>query len=49
MRQIMHYDAEFRREEATSAVGSHAIHKYPFRVQAFLPEWDMPSGIDGAG
>ena len=24
MRQIMHYDAEFRREEATSAVGSHA-------------------------
>ena len=26
MRQIMHYDAEFRREEATSAVGSHAKH-----------------------
>jgi hypothetical protein len=24
MRQIMHYDAEFRREEAASAVGSHA-------------------------
>ena len=26
MRQIMHYDAEFRREEATSAAGSHAKH-----------------------
>ena len=26
MRQIMHYDAEFRREEATSAVRSHAKH-----------------------
>jgi hypothetical protein len=26
MRQIMHYDAEFRREEATSAVGSNAKH-----------------------
>jgi hypothetical protein len=26
MRQIMQYDAEFRREEATSAVGSHAKH-----------------------
>ena len=26
MRQIMHYDAEFRREEATSAVGSGAKH-----------------------
>ncbi len=26
MRQIMHYDAEFRREEATSAVGSNAMH-----------------------
>ena len=26
MRQIMHYDAEFRREEATSVVGSHAKH-----------------------
>jgi phage tail sheath gpL-like len=26
MRQIMHYDAEFRREEAASAVGSHAKH-----------------------
>jgi hypothetical protein len=26
MRQIMHYDSEFRREEATSAVGSHAKH-----------------------
>jgi hypothetical protein len=26
MRQIMHYDGEFRREEATSAVGSHAKH-----------------------
>jgi hypothetical protein len=26
MRQIMHYDAEFRREEATSTVGSHAKH-----------------------
>jgi hypothetical protein len=26
MRQIMDYDAEFRREEATSAVGSHAKH-----------------------
>ena len=25
-RQIMRYDAEFRREEATSAVGSHAKH-----------------------
>jgi hypothetical protein len=24
--QIMHYDGEFRREEATSAVGSHAKH-----------------------
>jgi hypothetical protein len=26
MRQIMHYDGEFRREEATSAVSSHAKH-----------------------
>ena len=26
MRQIMHYDVEFRREEATSAVGSNAKH-----------------------
>src|ERR1700748_3634309 len=26
MRQIMQYDAEFRREEATSAPGSHAMH-----------------------
>jgi hypothetical protein len=26
MRQIMRYDAEFRREEATSAVGSNAKH-----------------------
>jgi hypothetical protein len=26
MRQIMHYDREFRREDATSAVSSHAKH-----------------------
>jgi hypothetical protein len=26
MRQIMHHDGEFRREEATSAVGSSAKH-----------------------
>ena len=26
MQQIMHYDAEFRREEETSTVGSHAKH-----------------------
>jgi hypothetical protein len=26
MQQIMHHDAEFRREEATSAVSSHAKH-----------------------
>ena len=26
MRQIVHHDAEFRQEEATSAVGSHAKH-----------------------
>jgi hypothetical protein len=26
VRQIMDYDAEFRREEATSAVGSSAKH-----------------------
>ena len=26
MRQIMNYDAEFRREEATSAVGSNVKH-----------------------
>ena len=26
MRHIMHYDGEFRREEATSAVGSNAKH-----------------------
>ena len=26
MRQIMHYDADFRREEATSAVGSSVKH-----------------------
>ena len=26
MRQIMNYDAEFRREEATSAVSSNAKH-----------------------
>jgi hypothetical protein len=26
MRQIMHHDAEFRREEAVGAIGSHARH-----------------------
>ena len=26
IRQITHYDAEFRREETTSAAGSHAMH-----------------------
>jgi hypothetical protein len=26
MREIVHYDAKFRREEATSAVGSNAKH-----------------------
>jgi hypothetical protein len=26
MQQIMYYDGEFRREEASSAVGSHAKH-----------------------
>ena len=26
MRKIMHYDSEFRREEATSAVSSNAKH-----------------------
>jgi hypothetical protein len=26
MRQVMHYDSEFRREDATSAVSSHAKH-----------------------
>ena len=26
VQQIMHYDAEFRREEATSAANSHAMH-----------------------
>jgi len=26
MRQIMHYDGEFRRVEATSAVGFHVKH-----------------------
>ena len=26
MRQIMHYDGEFRREEVTSAVSSNAMH-----------------------
>jgi hypothetical protein len=26
MRKIMHYDGEFRREEAKSAVSSHAMH-----------------------
>jgi hypothetical protein len=26
MQQIMHYDAGFRREEASSAIGSHAKH-----------------------
>ena len=26
MREIMHYDAEFRREDATGASGSHARH-----------------------
>jgi hypothetical protein len=26
MQQIMHYDGEFRREEATSSVGSHVKH-----------------------
>ena len=26
MRQIMHYDGDFRREETTSAVSSHAKH-----------------------
>ena len=25
MRQIMHYDAEFRREEAVRAISSHAV------------------------
>ena len=26
MQQIMHYEGEFRREEATPAAGSHAMH-----------------------
>jgi hypothetical protein len=26
MRQIMHYDGEFRREDATGAIASHARH-----------------------
>ena len=26
MRQIMHYDGEFRQEEAMPAAGSHAMH-----------------------
>ena len=26
MQQVVHYDAEFRREEATSVIGSHAKH-----------------------
>jgi hypothetical protein len=26
MRQIMHYDAEFRREDAVDAIASHARH-----------------------
>ena len=26
MRQVMHYDSEFRREDATSAVSSHVKH-----------------------
>jgi|SRR5271167_1209901 len=26
MREIMNYDAEFRREDATGAIGSHARH-----------------------
>ena len=26
MRQVTHYDAEFRREESTSAIGSNARH-----------------------
>ena len=26
MQQIMHYDGEFRQEEATSSVASHAKH-----------------------
>jgi hypothetical protein len=26
MRQIMHYDAEFRREDAAGAIASHARH-----------------------
>ena len=45
MRQIMHYDAEFRREEATAAVGSHAKHSRPSRLSPML---DRPGGHLGA-
>ena len=41
MRQIMHYDAEFRREEATSAVGSQREALTAVRV-----EWSTATNFD---
>ena len=43
MREIVHYAGEFRREEATSAVGSHA--KQAVRVDDPTPMLDRPGGI----
>jgi hypothetical protein len=49
MRQIIHYDAEFRREEATSAVSSHAKHWGAFGSTGALGQFDPPPMLDRRG
>jgi hypothetical protein len=45
-RQIMHYDGEFRREEATSAVGSSSKHWRRFGSTGAKDQFD-PGGHAG--
>ena len=46
MRQIMHYDVEFRREEAISAVSSHAKHRPRFGSTGALGQFDPLPTLD---
>ena len=50
MRQIMHYDAEFRREEATSAVGSHLLEQLMREIMKYDGEfrWGDAAGAIGS-
>ena len=49
MRQIMHYDTEFRREEATSAVGSSAKHRPRFGSSGASDQFDPTPTMDRPG